>query len=71
MSAAYLYHHNHNTNAPTSHTGSDHVREKDGMWAVLAWLSVLAHYNQDASKPLVQVGVWCVWYGVCAGYGVA
>ncbi|KAL3319688.1 Phosphoglucomutase-1 [Cichlidogyrus casuarinus] len=23
-------------------TGSDHVREKDGMWAVLAWLSILA-----------------------------
>lgn len=30
-------------------TGSNHVREKDGMWAVLAWLSILAHYNQDAS----------------------
>lgn len=28
-------------------TGSDHVREKDGLWAVLAWLSILAHYNQD------------------------
>jgi phosphoglucomutase len=36
-------------------TGSDHVREKDGMWAVLAWLSILAHYNTDASKPLVHV----------------
>ncbi len=24
-------------------TGSDHVREKDGLWAVLAWLSVLEH----------------------------
>jgi phosphoglucomutase len=23
-------------------TGSDHVREKDGLWAVLAWLSMLA-----------------------------
>lgn len=23
-------------------TGSDHIREKDGLWAVLAWLSVLA-----------------------------
>ena len=30
-------------------TGSNHVREKDGMWAVLAWLSILAHYNSDAS----------------------
>lgn len=36
-------------------TGSDHVREKDGMWAVLAWLSILAHYNADASKPFVHV----------------
>jgi hypothetical protein len=44
------------TNQPTNQpTGSDHVREKDGMWAVLAWLSILAHYNQDATKPLVQV----------------
>merc|ERR1711885_113370 len=25
-------------------TGSDHVREKDGLWAVLAWLSVLPSY---------------------------
>jgi phosphoglucomutase len=30
-------------------TGSNHVREKDGMWAVLAWLSILAHYNADPS----------------------
>lgn len=28
-------------------TGSDHIREKDGIWAVLAWLSVLAHKNKD------------------------
>lgn len=26
-------------------TGSDHIREKDGIWAVLAWLSVLAYRN--------------------------
>jgi phosphoglucomutase len=24
-------------------TGSDHVREKDGLWAVLLWLNILAH----------------------------
>jgi len=36
-------------------TGSDHVREKDGIWAVLAWLNVLAANNPDASKPLVTV----------------
>jgi phosphoglucomutase len=37
-------------------TGSDHVREKDGLWAILAWLSVLADANPDATKPLVHVG---------------
>ncbi|KAJ3070619.1 Phosphoglucomutase-2 [Podochytrium sp. JEL0797] len=26
-------------------TGSDHIREKDGLWAVMAWLSILAHVN--------------------------
>ena len=36
-------------------TGSNHVREKDGMWAVLAWLAILASYNKDASKPFVHV----------------
>jgi phosphoglucomutase len=36
-------------------TGSDHVREKDGLWAVLAWLSILASVNTDPSKPLVTV----------------
>lgn len=23
-------------------TGSDHIREKDGIWAMLAWLQILA-----------------------------
>ena len=27
-------------------TGGDHVREKDGLWAVLAWLSILAFKNK-------------------------
>ncbi|CAI0547063.1 unnamed protein product [Linum tenue] len=31
-------------------TGSDHIREKDGIWAVLAWLSIIAHRNKD-KKP--------------------
>lgn len=26
-------------------TGSDHIREKDGIWAALAWLSILADFN--------------------------
>jgi phosphoglucomutase len=29
-------------------TGSNHVREKDGLWAVLAWLSILAQANAGA-----------------------
>merc|ERR1712051_775214 len=36
-------------------TGSDHVREKDGIWAVMAWLNILAANNPDVSKPLVTV----------------
>jgi len=36
-------------------TGSSHVREKDGLWAVLCWLQILAVKNADASKPLVTV----------------
>lgn len=35
-------------------TGSDHIREKDGLWAVLAWLSVLAHKNANSTQ-LVSV----------------
>ena len=30
-------------------TGSHHVREKDGLWAVLCWLQILADINKD--KP--------------------
>jgi len=29
-------------------TGSDHVREKDGLWAVLFWLNILAARRQSA-----------------------
>lgn len=36
-------------------TGSSHVREKDGVWAVLCWLQILAARNLDATKPLVTV----------------
>jgi phosphoglucomutase len=28
-------------------TGSFHIREKDGLWAVLCWLSILADRNRD------------------------
>ncbi|KAG9457044.1 hypothetical protein H6P81_001552 [Aristolochia fimbriata] len=38
-------------------TGSDHIREKDGIWAVLAWLSILAYRNNDkkVGERLVSV----------------
>lgn len=36
-------------------TGSNHVREKDGLWAVLCWLAILAHRNPDPAAPLVTV----------------
>ena len=36
-------------------TGSNHIREKDGLWAVLAWLSILAHYNKDANVSLIEL----------------
>jgi len=35
-------------------TGADHVREKDGMWAVLAWLNILAA-KTESSGNLVTV----------------
>lgn len=30
-------------------TGSDHVREKDGLWAVLLWLNILARRGEGAA----------------------
>ena len=33
-------------------TGSNHAREKDGVWAVLAWLSILARLNKSVSEIL-------------------
>jgi phosphoglucomutase len=33
-------------------TGSDHVREKDGIWAILLWLNILAVRRQPVSEIL-------------------
>lgn len=33
-------------------TGSDHVREKDGLWAVLLWLNILAERKQSVCEIL-------------------
>ena len=34
-------------------TGSDHVREKDGLWAVLLWLNILA-VRKESVKDIVE-----------------
>lgn len=38
-------------------TGTDHICEKDEIWAVLAWFSIIAHKNKDkkVSEKLVHV----------------
>ncbi|CAD6639829.1 HN1_G0019280.mRNA.1.CDS.1 [Saccharomyces cerevisiae] len=44
-------------------TGSNHVREKDGVWAIMAWLNILAIYNKhhpenEASIKTIQNEFW-------------
>lgn len=36
-------------------TGSDHIREKDGIWAVLAWLSVLAYLDKPVETIVTNL----------------
>lgn len=38
-------------------TGSNHIREKDGLWAIVAWLNVLADFNQKnpESKTSIEI----------------
>ncbi len=35
-------------------TGSDHVREKDGLWAILLWLNILAVRKQSVADILAE-----------------
>jgi phosphoglucomutase len=35
-------------------TGSDHIREKDGLWAVLFWLNILAVRKQSVEAILME-----------------
>ena len=35
-------------------TGSDHVREKDGLWAILLWLNILAVRKQPVAEILAD-----------------
>lgn len=44
-------------------TGSNHIREKDGVWAICAWLNILALYNKhnpekEASIKTIQEEFW-------------
>lgn len=43
-------------------TGSNHIREKDGVWAICAWLNIIAGVNkQDPSKKTIaqiQADFW-------------
>ncbi len=50
-------------------TGADHVREKDGMWAVLAWLSILAYRNKDIPVGEKKVSVEDIAMEHWAKYG--
>ena len=43
-------------------TGSSHVREKDGLWAVLLWLNILAETGQSVSELMTDL--WSD-YGRC------
>ena len=41
-------------------TGSNHVREKDGLWAVLLWLNILAKRRQSVAD-IVQGTLGELW----------
>jgi len=36
-------------------TGSDHIREKDGLWAVVAWLNIIAAANKNSPNKLIGI----------------
>ncbi|KAI9660947.1 MAG: Phosphoglucomutase-2 [Bathelium mastoideum] len=46
-------------------TGSDHIREKDGLWAVVAWLNIIAGVGQQTgaapSIASIQHDFWKVY----------
>lgn len=50
-------------------TGSDHVREKDGLWAVLAWMSILSKANEGVADGEALVGVKDIVTNHWAKYG--
>ncbi|KAG1770650.1 hypothetical protein EDD22DRAFT_796375 [Suillus occidentalis] len=36
-------------------TGSDHIREKDGIWAIMAWLNIIAAANKESPNELIGI----------------
>jgi phosphoglucomutase len=56
-------------------TGSDHVREKDGLWAVIAWLNILAYVNtaqtetQASGGSMALIGIKELLHKFYAKYG--
>ncbi|KMS98992.1 hypothetical protein BVRB_3g066000 [Beta vulgaris subsp. vulgaris] len=50
-------------------TGSDHIREKDGIWAVLAWMSIIAYRNKEKKPAEKLVSVSDVVKEYWATYG--
>ncbi|KAI8352329.1 hypothetical protein B0O80DRAFT_454284 [Mortierella sp. GBAus27b] len=36
-------------------TGSDHIREKDGVWAVVAWLNIIAAVNKTKRAGIKEI----------------
>lgn len=42
-------------------TGSDHVREKDGLWAVLCWLNIIAAMQKNGRQHSVAQIVMAHW----------
>ena len=38
-------------------TGSDHIREKDGLWAMLAWISILMKANESTAQGETLISV--------------
>lgn len=50
-------------------TGSDHIREKDGLWAALAWMSILMKANESTGEGEALVPVQEIVKNHWAKYG--
>lgn len=48
-------------------TGSDHIREKDGLWAIMAWWNLLAYFSE--TNPDVEPTIANVQHAFWKKYG--